>query len=240
MHKIEKSHSSKTKASFKSRVAFTLAEVLITLGIIGVVAALSIPQLMTHYKKTRTETALKHFYALINNAFRLSSVDNGDPDGWLQVGGTSTYARDVQFMEQYIYPYMKHGRHKRCRKNDGQDGVCVELLNGYMWFDVDANGGDIIYYPIQSYDKWSDDTLSLPDTGFSFQFSKLRTNYNASGINNADSRSFIEPYIYDWDGRESSLKTASKYGCRKGNKYARYCTKLLQVNGWKFPKDYPW
>lgn len=240
MRNFEKSYGAKTRTSLKSRLAFTLAEVLITLGIIGVVAALSIPQLITHYKKTRTETAVKRFYALINNAFRLSSVDNGDPDGWLQVGAGSSYARDVQFMEQYIFPYMKHGRYKRCKKNDGQDGVCVELLDGYMWFDVDANGGDIIYYPIQSYDKWSDATLSLPDTGFSFQFSKLRTNYNSRGTNIADSRSFIEPYIYNWDGRESSLRTAGTYGCKKGNSNSRYCTKILQLNGWKFPKDYPW
>ena len=47
-----------------SKTGFTLAEVLITLGIIGVVAALTIPSLMTAYNKHITETRLKKFYSL--------------------------------------------------------------------------------------------------------------------------------------------------------------------------------
>jgi len=43
---------------------FTLAEVLITLGIIGVVAAMTIPTLMTKYAKQRTETQLVKFYSM--------------------------------------------------------------------------------------------------------------------------------------------------------------------------------
>lgn len=39
--------------------AFTLAEVLITLGIIGVVAALTIPTLVNNYRKKQFETGLK-------------------------------------------------------------------------------------------------------------------------------------------------------------------------------------
>ena len=47
-----------------SRTGFTLAEVLITLGIIGVVAALTIPSLMTAYNKHITETRLKKFFLI--------------------------------------------------------------------------------------------------------------------------------------------------------------------------------
>ena len=36
-----------------NRIGFTLAEILITLGIIGVVAAMTIPALMTAYKAHR-------------------------------------------------------------------------------------------------------------------------------------------------------------------------------------------
>ena len=35
----------------KTKFGFTLAEVLITLGIIGVVAALTLPSLVTNYQK---------------------------------------------------------------------------------------------------------------------------------------------------------------------------------------------
>lgn len=43
--------------------AFTLAEVLITLGIIGVVAALTIPTLMSNHRANVTMQKLKKFYS---------------------------------------------------------------------------------------------------------------------------------------------------------------------------------
>lgn len=46
---------------------FTLAEVLITLGIIGVVAALTLPILIGNYKKTAYVTGLQKAYSVLNN-----------------------------------------------------------------------------------------------------------------------------------------------------------------------------
>ena len=45
------------------RVAFTLAEVLITLGIIGIVATMTIPTLLANYQKKVTATRLKTSYS---------------------------------------------------------------------------------------------------------------------------------------------------------------------------------
>ena len=47
--------------------AFTLAEVLITLGIIGVVAALTLPTLISNYKKQTYVTGLQKAYSVLNN-----------------------------------------------------------------------------------------------------------------------------------------------------------------------------
>lgn len=56
--------------------AFTLSEVLITLGIIGVVAALTIPALITNYQKKVDKTALQKAYSTVNQAYeRIKSVD---------------------------------------------------------------------------------------------------------------------------------------------------------------------
>ncbi len=46
---------------------FTLAEVLITLGIIGVVAALTLPTLISNYKKQTYVTGLQKAYSVLNN-----------------------------------------------------------------------------------------------------------------------------------------------------------------------------
>ena len=45
----------------KNLSAFTLAEVLITLGIIGVVAALTLPSLVGNYKRKVTANKVKNF-----------------------------------------------------------------------------------------------------------------------------------------------------------------------------------
>ncbi|MBP3848077.1 type II secretion system protein [bacterium] len=47
---------------------FTLAEVLITLGIIGVVAAMTIPTLMMNYQKQVWESKLKKAFSVATNA----------------------------------------------------------------------------------------------------------------------------------------------------------------------------
>ena len=57
--------------------AFTLAEVLITLGIIGVVAAMTLPSLMNKIQKRDTAARLKKFYSAMNQAINRSTVDNG-------------------------------------------------------------------------------------------------------------------------------------------------------------------
>lgn len=62
--------------------AFTLAEVLITLGIIGVVVALTMPMLIGHFEKTTTATKLKKFYSVMAQATDKAMSENGDWSTW--------------------------------------------------------------------------------------------------------------------------------------------------------------
>ena len=57
--------------------AFTLAEVLITLGIIGVVAALTLPSLINKTYNKEIQTQLKKAYSELNQASQLFLADNG-------------------------------------------------------------------------------------------------------------------------------------------------------------------
>ncbi len=52
----------------RKRPAFTLAEVLITLGIIGVVAAMTMPTLVSHYRHKVLETQFKKAYSTLSQA----------------------------------------------------------------------------------------------------------------------------------------------------------------------------
>lgn len=56
---------------------FTLSEVLITLGIIGVVAAMTIPTLMTKINHIKLKSQFKEGYAILSQAVKLAN-----DDGW--------------------------------------------------------------------------------------------------------------------------------------------------------------
>ncbi len=66
----------------KKKKAFTLAEVLITLGIIGIVAAMTLPTLVQKYKEKQRVTQLKKAYSILNQAFTMAVNDYGTPDNW--------------------------------------------------------------------------------------------------------------------------------------------------------------
>lgn len=57
--------------------AFTLAEVLITLGIIGVVAAMTLPTLIANYQKSIYENGFKKAVSISTNMFKKMQADEG-------------------------------------------------------------------------------------------------------------------------------------------------------------------
>ena len=214
-----------THHSPKRKSAFTLDEILITLGIIGVVAALTLPTVITNYQKQRTVSYVKKFYNEINNAIRLAAADYGDVESWMPEKKNNSYQDNLNFMKTYILPYMKYDRYDNCT----EARVCVYLTYGLFTFRVDPNGGDIDYY-INFKRELS------PKNSFVFQFNKL--NYSNR---NLDSRPLVEPYTFQWNGDYNSLKGTNLYGCNeKASEAYVYCTKLLQMNDWKITDDYPW
>ena len=63
--------------SLKKKTAFTLAEVLITLGIIGVVAAMTIPSLIQNARNRELESGLKKGASVIGQALNMYQAENG-------------------------------------------------------------------------------------------------------------------------------------------------------------------
>ncbi len=76
-------------------LGFTLAEVLITLGIIGVVASLTIPSLINNYKEKELITRTKKTYSVIQNAILLAQVENGSVGDNTSLFDTSKTSVDV-------------------------------------------------------------------------------------------------------------------------------------------------
>lgn len=65
-----------------SMSAFTLAEVLITLGIIGVVAALTLPALITSNIEKARIANLQKIYSQMQNAWNMAVYENGSATNW--------------------------------------------------------------------------------------------------------------------------------------------------------------
>lgn len=85
--------------------AFTLAETLITLGIIGVVASLTLPSFIQKQQDMVTVTALKKAYSILSSAYTLALQEKGDPTTW----GLTTYPdySGSKNLMNKIKPYLK-------------------------------------------------------------------------------------------------------------------------------------
>ncbi len=140
----------------KVKFAFTLAEVLITLGIIGVVAALTIPTLMQKYQVKRTVALLKEDQAIISQMLKLAIEENGEPEGWIGLEKHGTESAKV--LAEKLNPYWKLALD--CGIDD-ENGNCVyngeyKYLNGTPYMNYAKaktlykiklnNGTGITYY----------------------------------------------------------------------------------------------
>lgn len=72
---------------------FTLAEVLITLGVIGVVAAITIPSLINRTNDAELTAAFKKAYSVANQAYKMAVQENGSGFGAWTVNTTLSYTK---------------------------------------------------------------------------------------------------------------------------------------------------
>ena len=101
--------------------AFTLAEVLITLGIIGVVAAMTIPTLINDYEKKETVTALQKMYSTINQAVKISEIENGSMTGWGSPATDFDSTQSKDWWNTYFVPYSDLSVLKTCNSSNWAD-----------------------------------------------------------------------------------------------------------------------
>ena len=222
----------------EKRAAFTLAEVLITLAIIGVVAAMTIPTLVVDYQKKVVETKLLKVYSVMNNAIKLSSIDNGPIQTWPTLGHsqdtTATYDDVLEWCNKYLFPYMSV---QKVEKLPTSEDVLAYLPDGSM-LHISNYLYDVNYFI-------NGNNTSNAQTGKdSFMF-RLGIPIDYSRYTNQEAVKYVkaikgfEPYVFDWNGTLDNAKNHSSYGCYSSN-WPVYCTKVIQLNNWKIPKDYPY
>ena len=210
----------------RKKFAFTLAEVLITLGIIGVVAALTMPILINNHQKQTFVTRGKWFYSFMSQALQRAEVDNGAMSNWTVDGNNADTDVSMQFFNNYIKNYIKYSDIKPCPStitgDDHYNNHCIYLANGSVFWIRSMGEGKAV------------------DLGFYADYNKGDTsdNYLLFMIRNGK----FSTYSENWDGTRNGLFNSSRgFGCNgDGNSILAYCAKLIEYDGWKISKDYPW
>ncbi|MBE7706975.1 MAG: type II secretion system protein [Cyanobacteria bacterium SIG30] len=231
--------------------AFTLAEVLITLAIIGVVAALTIPSVVTNYQNQETATRLKKTFSTLANTTNLAIKDHGPISGW-NIPDEMSGAISKKFADDYIIPYLKIS--KNC-------GISIDGDCGHT-FSFHQTSGALKPYTLSG----SYTTFYLADG--TFLALKVNSGESSNGVqknasiyvdingkkkpNILGKDAFIISYGLILAGKDVGGKfslscgrnedgqctipesIAGQYGCNSKGSGAS-CSYLIMANGWKVP-----
>ena len=231
--------------SLSKNIAFTLAEILITLGIIGVVAALTIPMLITKYQKIQTVSKLKKFYSTLNQAIMLSEEDNGNVGSWSIFSATqdTQHEHGRQGIE-YLAPYMAGSTKKYAYySNIDAYGKVDEVVNM-----AGVSSGDA---PMSRYYLMTADGMYI-SFGISswapvMPFVIIQVDINGRNKPNVFGKDVFYFSLYSNRSikgynptnlsRKEILKTTCCKTCSGRN---RECSTVIMNDGWAIANDYPW
>ena len=109
---------------------FTLSEVLITLGVIGVVSAITLPTVINKAQLFILKNQYKRVYSNYSNALQKYILDNGVPDCYYREDGSGgNSANCLGFYEDLFTKYFKSIKY--CEGNALSDG-CVPKYSSYV------------------------------------------------------------------------------------------------------------
>ncbi len=214
-----------SKRGFVRLKAFTLAEVLITLTIIGIVASMTIPLVSANHKKIEYPAKLKKVYNLLNEA-----VEQAETDYNLPIYKWPKKSTGKEFFETYLKDYIKYS--KTVDGNDiygygdycdwyGKNSIGVYLDDGIV---MSFNGDAFIKFDINGEKGPNQDGRDM------FQFE-----INYGGNASSDNPSILK----DLPGYTDTSRSQYLATCKKGSCYANACTALIMNDGWEIKDDYP-
>lgn len=227
--------------------AFTLSEVLITLVVIGVIAAISVPTIAPNLQKQYVERCKKVYSTLAQSANR-AIADNGSMDLW-EVPDGDIREKNKFFVKNFVLPYVINA--KDC--GDSSDGQCkfdYKWMNeneikslSYDWHKVILNDGSAIAFQTNgSMDSDYCFVLAYADINggkkpnkfgrdiYTFVYWLKNPNVSRAGR--------FEAYGNDWS-RQNLLTSKGTNACNKGSS-GQLCAALLMKDSWEMKEDYPY
>ena len=232
--------------------AFTMAEVLITLGIIGIVMAMTLPSIIGKYQKKVTVERLKKVYTVISQAVALSVKDHEEVEYW----DFELSAQD--FMDTYLSPYFQKVASEE-KTTDTRYSKTYALpdgttFKGWMFKNPSPAEHDYTtFYQIIVDINGEQKPNQLGRDTFIFYLFPIKNSVFNGGLGNIAKnvpRAGLYPDGYGYD--RETLKNGGWRGCNKDkddedpNGYqglstaGAFCTALIMMDGWEIADDYKW
>lgn len=222
--------------------AFTLAEVLITLGVIGILFALIMPYITSAYKKNIVSHRLQKFYNIFNGAIELSKAEHGDPLEWTYCFSSDCLSAESQteFFRTYLFDYMigvkECSTTGKCANIKVPDEISKGDPNASSWFRYVLSDGSCFGV---TFGGVASDKTSVNIHGF--------FDYNCGSAPNIAGKDVFEFWLipgnrkanfhYAYDPQISVMNREQlKSLCKENN---ATCGALIQYDNWQVLHDYP-
>ena len=247
------------KKNVKSKTAFTLAEVLITLTIIGVVAAMTMPTLIGKYRKTVTVNRLKKAYAEVSQAIKLSEAENGMLDSW-SFPYDNSEDNTKYFLDNYFLKYFKvqkvcsKDEFSKCNFSGVIDPRVGEISTNFtpFYYILTASGYGLILQPggLGSSDLYSPHMHIVIDIdgpnkgqnrlGYDLFLSSIFFGEQRKAGSESAKKSGYWMFGLGWipESTREDLVSNPQFGCMENR--GSFCGGLIQFDGWKISDDYPY
>ena len=236
--------------SHKRKVAFTLAEVLITLGIIGIVAALTIPVLYSKYQQKVTETRFERVYSYLTKAFNAGAIENGEE--YFMQSWQMSYNDYIEYVYQnYLKPHIqmmdvvtmgdlqKKYKAKNPRKAFWNLSQHIFIIDKRTFISFDSDGKTILVVLLNN-DNFDFSNIKDGVNLFSLGTPFCCNNDKCASLSSCPNHN-LKP-ISAWTNYPTEKLVEF---CKEGKDIAwqggkrGFCTQALIQNGFKFPKGYP-
>ncbi len=224
------------------RAAFTLAEVLITLGIIGVVAAMTLPTLITKHQKDETVTKLKRAYTLTNQAIIMAEIKHGEMENWQDWNSPEKIVNNYlapEFKIDKTYPPGDYAENMCYNGKMFYENTQYEWLTG-VWLSSPINPGTASFKTVDGV------CIGLYSTSINNAAFFIDINGSDKGPNVAGKDLFffiladkmLKPYGYDWP--DNTINSTASWACNAKAVSGGYtCAAKIMRDGWQIKDDYP-
>lgn len=224
----------------------TLAEMLITLMVIGVVFTICLGTFVADHNKNQTVVRLEKAYSTFANAFRQSAAENGPPDSW-SVDNQLTELSSYKFFDRYLKRFLIIA--KDCQNStEGDCNFVFKELNGTekslnsTWARFYLNDGTFVGLQARGGDKYKVVYLYVDTNG------KKRLNVVARDIfmleywlQNDTYPEYVGQLLpFGHEYSKTQLKSADNDNNCNPTKNGNYCAALIMKDNWQIVEGYPW